>query len=33
MGLGDSLTDVPFLREAHFGVFPIGSQIDRELRL
>lgn len=30
IGLGDSISDFPFLREAHFGMFPIGSQIDRE---
>ncbi|WP_237067149.1 hypothetical protein [Microbulbifer guangxiensis] len=29
IGLGDSITDFPFLRETHFGMFPIGSQIDR----
>ncbi len=31
MGLGDSLTDVPFLRVCQFAVFPTGSQIDKEL--
>ena len=31
IGLGDSVTDVPFLRACHFGLFPIGSQIDGAL--
>ncbi|WP_419534752.1 hypothetical protein [Endozoicomonas sp.] len=31
LGMGDSITDLPFIRSCHFGVIPINSQIDREL--
>ncbi len=32
LGLGDSLTDLPFLRETHFGLFPMSSQIDKGMQ-
>lgn len=32
LGLGDSLTDLPFIRTTHFGLFPMGSQIDARLK-
>ncbi|MDQ7075095.1 MAG: HAD-IIB family hydrolase [Gammaproteobacteria bacterium] len=28
MGFGDSVSDLAFLRQTHFGLFPIGSQLD-----
>ena len=31
LGMGDSMTDLPFIRSCHFGVIPVNSQIDREL--
>lgn len=31
LGMGDSVTDLPFIRSCHFGVIPVNSQIDREL--
>ncbi|WP_067516678.1 hypothetical protein [Endozoicomonas ascidiicola] len=31
LGMGDSITDLPFIRSCHFGVIPVDSQIDREL--
>lgn len=31
LGLGDSLTDLPFMRETHFSLIPTGSQIDQEI--
>lgn len=31
VGLGDSVSDLPFMRECHFGVFPIGTQLDRDM--
>ncbi len=31
LGLGDSLTDLPFMRETHFALMPTGSQIDQEI--
>lgn len=32
LGMGDSLSDIPFLRRTHFGLFPINSQIDRGIQ-
>ena len=32
IGMGDSLSDIPFLRKTHFGLFPINSQIDRGIQ-
>ncbi len=29
MAIGDSVSDLPFLREAQFGLFPVKSQLDR----
>ena len=31
LGMGDSTTDLHFIRSCHFGVIPVNSQIDREL--
>ena len=31
LGMGDSLTDLPFMRLCQFGIFPAGSQIDQGL--
>ena len=30
LGMGDSLTDLPFMRLCQFGIIPVGSQIDQE---